>query len=413
MKSVIYGAGSIGRGFIGQLFSESGFEVVFIDQNKELIDRLNERKSYPIRFVKDTRNWEISVLHVRGVWSSDMEAVLDEISTTDVMATSVGKNVLPAIAPVIASALKLRWERSVDTPLNIIVCENMVQANVYLGELIAGHLTGSETALFRKKTGMVETCIGRNVPVMSPRLQDGDPLRVIAEDYSELPIDRSSWLGGLLKIKHMVPCEPFDFPIRKKLFMYNMAHAVTAYLGDILDIPALATAIQIPAIRYITSKALQEISIGMAHEYDQDLEALLLYSDELLYRFGNRQLGISVKRVAQDPIRKLGTNDRLMGAAGLCLKHGVFPAHIAVGIAAAFYYHYAPDEESQTLRSYIEREGIGKALDKYSGIGPRHPLRQTVLKLYRLLEDQCSLEEIIHLDEVCHHRGFGNNPDIF
>ena len=384
MKSVIYGAGSIGRGFIGQLFSESGFEVVFIDQNKELIDRLNERKSYPIRFVKDTRNWEISVLHVRGVWSSDMEAVLGEISTADVMATSVGKNVLPAIAPVIASALKLRWERSVDAPLNIIVCENMVQANVYLGELIAGHLTGSETALFREKTGMVETCIGRNVPVMSPRLQDGDPLRVIAEDYSELPIDRSSWLGELLQIKHMVPYEPFDFYIRKKLFMYNMAHAVAAYLGDILNLPALASAIHIPAIRYITSKAL---------------ESIILYSDELLYRFGNRQLGISVKRVAQDPIRKLGINDRLMGAAGLCLKHGVFPGHIAVGIAAAYYYHHATDEESQVLHSYIECEGIGKAIDKYSGIGLQHPLRETVLKLYRMLKDQCSFEEIIHTAE--------------
>lgn len=399
MKSVIYGAGSIGRGFIGQLFSESDFEVVFIDQNKELIDQLNGRKSYPIRFVKDAQNWEIRVVHVRGIWSSDEEAVIDEISTADLMATSVGKNVLPVIAPVIASALRRRWKLSIDAPLNIIVCENMVQANAYLGELITGHLTASETALFREKTGMVETCIGRNVPVMSPLLQDGDPLRVIAEDYSELPIDRSSWLGELLQIKHMVPYEPFDFYIRKKLFMYNMAHAVAAYLGDILNLPALASAIHIPAIRYITSKALQEISIGMAHEYDKDLESIILYSDELLYRFGNRQLGISVKRVAQDPIRKLGINDRLMGAAGLCLKHGVFPGHIAVGIAAAYYYHHATDEESQVLHSYIECEGIGKAIDKYSGIGLQHPLRETVLKLYRMLKDQCSFEEIIHTAE--------------
>ncbi|WP_343250031.1 mannitol dehydrogenase [Diplocloster hominis] len=395
MKSVIYGAGSIGRGFIGQLFSESGFEVVFVDQNKELIDQLNTRKSYPIRFVKDAQHWEIPVAHVRGVWSSDEAAVIDEISTADLMATSVGKNVLPVIAPVIASGLRKRWELSINAPLNMIVCENMVQANVYLGELIAGHLTASETAFFRERIGMVETCIGRNVPVMSPRLQDGDPLRVIAEDYSELPIDRGSWLGELPEIKHMVPYEPFDFYIRKKLYMYNMAHAVTAYLGDLLELSSLAEAIRIPAIRYITSKALQEISIGMAHEYDRDLESLILYSDELLYRFGNRPLGISVKRVAQDPIRKLETNDRLMGAARLCLKHGVFPAHIAVGIAAAYYYRYAPDEESRVLHSYIASEGIGKALAKYSGITQQHPLLDTVLKLYRMLEDQCSLEDIL------------------
>ena len=33
-KAVMYGAGNIGRGFITQLFSKSGYETALIDVNK-------------------------------------------------------------------------------------------------------------------------------------------------------------------------------------------------------------------------------------------------------------------------------------------------------------------------------------------------------------------------------------------
>ena len=41
-QAVMYGAGNIGRGFIGQLFFESGYETTFIDVNMQIIDRLNK-----------------------------------------------------------------------------------------------------------------------------------------------------------------------------------------------------------------------------------------------------------------------------------------------------------------------------------------------------------------------------------
>lgn len=41
MKAIMYGAGSIGRGFIGALFSDLGYEVVFIDVNDWLVDTMN------------------------------------------------------------------------------------------------------------------------------------------------------------------------------------------------------------------------------------------------------------------------------------------------------------------------------------------------------------------------------------
>jgi mannitol-1-phosphate 5-dehydrogenase len=37
-KAVMYGAGNIGRGFIGKVFSEAGYEVVFIDVVPEVVE---------------------------------------------------------------------------------------------------------------------------------------------------------------------------------------------------------------------------------------------------------------------------------------------------------------------------------------------------------------------------------------
>ena len=47
-QAIMYGAGNIGRGFIGQLFSLSGYEVSFIDVNIQVIDRLNAEREYPV-----------------------------------------------------------------------------------------------------------------------------------------------------------------------------------------------------------------------------------------------------------------------------------------------------------------------------------------------------------------------------
>src|SRR5690554_4359878 len=96
-KSVIYGAGNIGRGFIGQLFSESGYEVVFIDINQELVDGLNKNGRYPIQILSRKQCREFFVENVRAVNGNNDIQAADEIASADIMATSVGANNLPKI----------------------------------------------------------------------------------------------------------------------------------------------------------------------------------------------------------------------------------------------------------------------------------------------------------------------------
>ena len=87
-KLVLFGAGKIGRSFVGQLFSQSGYEVVFVDILEPVIEALNKRGFYNV-IIKGDKEETINVTNVRGVLASDKEKVAEEVSTADVVATSV------------------------------------------------------------------------------------------------------------------------------------------------------------------------------------------------------------------------------------------------------------------------------------------------------------------------------------
>ena len=79
----MYGAGNIGRGFIGQTFALSEYNVGFIDINKEVISRLNQDKEYPVTVVSNDGEEIIMVKNVFGIDGTDVELVSDEIARAD------------------------------------------------------------------------------------------------------------------------------------------------------------------------------------------------------------------------------------------------------------------------------------------------------------------------------------------
>ena len=204
-KAVMYGAGNIGRGFIGQLLSQSGYEVVFIEVNSQMVDKLNADRCYPIEFALDKGNYEIMVDHVRAANGKNLNDVAKEISEADIIATAVGVNILPMIAVPIARGLSRRWKNGNMKPVNIIICENLIDANHYLKSIVKNELCDAEKGLVDKLVGFVEASIGRMVPVMTSEKQKGNILRVCVEEYDELPVDKDGFIGEIPYIKNMVP----------------------------------------------------------------------------------------------------------------------------------------------------------------------------------------------------------------
>ncbi len=168
--------------------------------------------------------------HVTAVNGNDREAASEAIAGCDIMATAVGARILKFIVPNIVAGLRKRWVRT-DAPLNIIICENLNDAIRSSKGCSRSNSPRKKKTLFDARVGLVEASIGRMVPVQTEEMKDGDPMRVCVERYGFLPVDLAAFKGEVPEIQNLVPFEPFDFYIKRKLFIHNMGHATCAYLG--------------------------------------------------------------------------------------------------------------------------------------------------------------------------------------
>lgn len=377
MKAVMYGGGNIGRGFIGAALSQSGYEVTFIDVAEPVVKALQEKHEYPVRYVSSAGHEDVCIRNVTAVNGNDLAAASEAIAACDLMATAVGARILKFIVPNIVEGLRKRWQRGGE-PLNIIICENLMDANKVLEGMIKAQLTEEEKLIFDERVGLVEASIGRMVPVQTETMKDGDPMRVCVERYGYLPVDRDAIKGAVPKIVGLVPFSPFDFYIKRKLYVHNMGHAVCAYLGGFNGRKYIWQSIDDPEILNIVQNAMLESAMALSKKYGVPLEQLVWHMTDLLGRFRNRALMDTCQRVGGDPARKLAQADRLIGSSLLALEQGVTPAYIAVGAAGAVYRYL---NEAGTEQSC---EAARKVLEEVSGLTADQALTGMILDMYGL-----------------------------
>ena len=317
-KLVLFGAGKIGRSFIGQLFAKGGYEVVFVDVFLPVIEELNRCGEYDV-VIKGNNESVINVCNVRGVYAGNEDEVINEICSAGIVATAVGQNGLPAIFPLLAKGLECRLHKYPESPLDIIIAENLRNAAQYFEAELKKYLPANYP--FSKMVGLVETSIGKMVPLMTKKDVQQDVLQVFAEEYNTLILDKKAFKNPIPEIEGLAPKENMKAWVDRKLFIHNLGHAAAAYLGFLYNpkFVYLWEALEIHEIFSEVREIMQQSAAALLGKYPNEFteESLQNHIDDLLARFRNHALGDTLFRVGYDLKRKLGSNDRISGAIKL------------------------------------------------------------------------------------------------
>ncbi len=381
MKALHFGAGNIGRGFIGKLLADAGIELIFADVNQVVLDALNARHEYPVHVVGEETKTEI-VTGVSAV-NSTSDAVLDLIADVDLVTTAVGPQILERIAHGVAQGLIRRHDKGNTHPLNIIACENMVRGTSQLKTHVMNALPEQYHAWAEAHIGFVDSAVDRIVP--PSEAGSSDPLEVTVETFSEWIVDKTQFKGATPAIAGMELTDNLMAFVERKLFTLNTGHAVTAYLGKLAGHTTIREAILDNNVRAVVKAAMQESGAVLIRRYAFDAEKHAAYIDKILTRFENPWLKDDVERVGRQPLRKLSAGDRLIKPLLGTLEYQLPHDNLVQGIAAAMHYRSDADPQAQELASLIAAHGPQAALVQVSGLKTESDVVQAVVSAYNAM----------------------------
>jgi mannitol-1-phosphate 5-dehydrogenase len=374
-KAIQFGAGNIGRGFIGAVLSEAGYHVVFADVNELVVNKINEDGKYTVA-IMDTECTEQVITNISAVDSRSPE-LAKEIAQAQVVTTAVGLGILPRIAGSLAAGIAERQAQGVTEYLNVIACENGLRASSQLKEHVYSHLTDEQKAYADEYVAFPDCSVDRIVPP----IKSENPIDVVVEKFYEWNVERAS-IKGDLQMEGMNLADNLIAYIERKLFTLNTGHAITAYLGKLKGLGTIADSIADEEIYTIVKAAMQESGEGLVAKYGFDHDAHFAYIDKIIGRFRNPHLQDDVTRVGREPLRKLSANDRLIKPTMTAIEHGFATPNLVLGIGAALHYNNPEDPQSVQLQQAIAEVGVAKAFEQFSGVSADSELAAQVLAAY-------------------------------
>lgn len=374
MLAVHFGAGNIGRGFVGTLLHEGGYEVVFSDVAAPLVDALSAAQSYTVHEV-GAGGVDRKVEDFRAINSAeDPEAVAAEVAAADVVTTAVGPAILRFIAPHVLAGLLQRPAEA--KPLQVMACENALGAT----DTLRGHiedLAGDQWEQLSARAVFANTAVDRIVP--------GQPadagIDVTVEPFYEWAIESGPFGADRPHIPGAHFVQDLGPYIERKLFTVNTGHAAAAYLGSRAGRSKIAEALADEAVFAGVRAALEETSALLVAKHGFAEAEMADYRETILQRFRNPELPDTVDRVGRQPLRKLSRHERLIGPAVQAQERGLRVEGLLAVIEAALHFESAEDEQAQQLQKLLTELDAEALTTEVTGLGPADPLFSRVREL--------------------------------
>ncbi|MBF0713746.1 mannitol-1-phosphate 5-dehydrogenase [Gemella sp. GH3] len=359
MKNLHFGAGNIGRGFIGELLNKSNYHVTFVDINESIVNNLKERQNYTIK-VLDENIEEISINNFDAInISTEKERLTNYINEVNLITTSIGPNVLPIIAKDIAQGLKLKVKSNNTNLLDIIACENMIEGTTFLKNEIFNHLTEVEKDFINKYVGFPNSAVDRIVPAQ----QHEDVLLVEVEKFCEWVIEKDKIkfkdnqnIDGVTYVSDLAPF------IERKLFTVNTGHAALSYVANYKGLKLVSQGAINEEVREHFINVLKETSELLIKKWNFSKEDMDLYREKTIKRFENKLIVDDVARICRTPIRKLGYNERFIKPIRECEELCISYNSLAKTCAYILKFKDSNDEQAVKLQQLLKEKTIKEVI---------------------------------------------------
>ncbi|OJG67963.1 hypothetical protein RV09_GL002074 [Enterococcus moraviensis] len=375
-----FGAGNIGRGFIGLLLIQAGYDVIFADVNETIVDQINREKQYDV-ILANAEQEKFTVKGIKAINSkTETDKLVKYISEAEIITTAVGPTILPRLAESIAEGIESRV--SSQRYLTVIACENMIGGSEILRSTVFPLLSDKAKEYAEEFIVFPNSAVDRIVP----NQKHENPLTVTVEPFYEWVVEEPEDAKFMLEIAGLTYVPDLTPYIERKLFTVNTGHAVTAYFGHIRNIESIEDAIHNEKVLFIVRSALEETGALLEKKFQFSHQEHQAYIDKIIERFKNPYVSDFVTRVGRSPIRKIGENDRFIQPARQFVEaFNETPKALSIAIAAAMKFKEPTDEEACALQEAIKEQGIDQTIEQYTGLKPYTKLFEKIRTSYHEL----------------------------
>lgn len=307
-KVVVVGAGKTGRGFLGRLLAEAGKEILFIDKDEELVRRLNEAGEFQVDFFGNVREPQKVTNYQACTWA---EAELED---AELILVSVGGQNLTETGECLKDLL------AAERHYYIITAENASHPSITL----------------RKAIGRKNISVSESTVFCTTIEKDG--LDINSENYPYLQCDGDLLEGYVPPVKQIRPLKEFSNFLTRKLYTYNAASCVIAYLGWLAGYTNYADAANDEEILKLLDQNYEATNRVLCQEFGYEKEDQEEFAALSKKKFCDRTIVDTVERNARDPRRKLAAGERIMGPLRLLRKYGEDSSVLEKTVAAAILY---------------------------------------------------------------------------